>query len=58
MTIFKVGRSEHVVSVARIDEEDEVEIEVLNDGEVAPDEGANTGEQELDKTVDPGVSEE
>jgi DNA gyrase subunit A len=56
--IFRVDPSEHVVSVARIDEEDEVEVEVLNDGAVAPDDGANTGEQELDKTVDPGVREE
>lgn len=56
--IFRVDPSEHVVSVARIDEEDEVEVEVLNDGEVAIDDGANTAEQELDKPVDPGVSEE
>jgi DNA gyrase subunit A len=56
--IFRVDPSEHVVSVARIDEEDEVVVDVLNDGETAPDDGANTAEQELDKPVDPGVSEE
>jgi DNA gyrase subunit A len=56
--IFRVEPSEHVVSVARIDEEDAVEVDVLNDGEVAPDEGANTAEQELDKPVDPGVSKD
>ncbi|WP_156957041.1 DNA gyrase subunit A [Sphingomonas astaxanthinifaciens] len=56
--IFRVDKSEHVVSVAKIDEEDEVAVETLNDGEVAIDDGANTGEQELDKPVDPGVSEE
>lgn len=55
--IFRVDKSEHVVSVARIDEEDEVEVEVMNDGEVAIDDGANTAEQELDKPVDPSVSE-
>ena len=58
VTIFKVDRSEHVVSVARIDEEDEAEVEALTDGEIAPDDGANTAEQELDKPVDPGVSED
>ncbi len=56
--IFRVDKSEHVVSVARIDEEDEVEVESLNDGEIAIDDGANTAEQELDKPVDPGVNEE
>ncbi|NJC06237.1 DNA gyrase subunit A [Sphingomonas kaistensis] len=55
--IFRVGSAEHVVSVARIDEEDEVEVEVA-DGEIAPDDGASTGEQELDKPVDPGIREE
>ena len=56
--IFRVDKSEHVVSVAKIDEEDEVAVETLNDGEVAIDDGANTAEVELDKPVDPGVSEE
>ena len=55
--IFRVDKSENVVSVAKIDEEDEVEVGVESDGALAPDEGANTAEQELDKPVDPGVSE-
>jgi DNA gyrase subunit A len=55
--IFRVADNEHVVGVARIDESDEVEVDTLADGEIAPDDGANTGEQELDKPVDPGVSE-
>jgi DNA gyrase subunit A len=54
--IFRVGDGEHVVSVAKIDESDEVEVEALTD-ELAPDDGARTGEQELDKPVDPGVSD-
>ncbi|MCW3797532.1 DNA gyrase subunit A [Sphingomonas sp. BN140010] len=54
--IFRVGDAEHVVSVAKIDESDAVEVEALTD-ELAPDDGATTGEQELDKPVDPGVSD-
>ena len=54
--IFRVDRNEHVVGVARIDESDEVELDG-SEGELAPDDGAVIGEQELDKTVDPGVSE-
>ena len=40
--IFRVDQSEHVVSVARIDEDDEAEVEAMNDGEVAHDDGADT----------------
>ena len=54
--IFRVDASEHVVSVAKIDEEDEV-VEVETEIELAPDDGADTAEHELDKPVDPGVSE-
>lgn len=43
VTIFRVADDEHVVSVARIDESDEVEVETLAD-EIAPDEGATVGE--------------
>jgi DNA gyrase subunit A len=56
VTIFKVADAEHVVSVAKIDESDEVEVETLAD-ELAPDDGATTGEQELDKPVDPGLED-
>jgi len=50
--IFRVDKSEHVVSVARIDESDAVEVEPI-EGEIAHDDGASTSEQELDKPVDP-----
>jgi DNA gyrase subunit A len=53
VTIFRVVEGEHVVSVAKIDESDEEEIEIEGDGEVAPDDGATIGESELDKPVDP-----
>ena len=43
VTIFRVADDEHVVSVAKIDESDEVEVETLAD-EIAPDEGATVGE--------------
>jgi DNA gyrase subunit A len=55
--IFRVDPSEHVVSVAKIDEVEE-EVDAVAEVERAPDDGAATGEQELDKTVDPGVREE
>jgi DNA gyrase subunit A len=41
--IFRVADNEHVVSVAKIDESEEVEVETLVD-EIAPDEGATVGE--------------
>jgi len=53
VTIFKVGDNEHVVSVARIDESDEDELELEGDGETAPDDGAIIGESELEKPADP-----
>lgn len=43
VTIFRVADDEHVVSVAKIDESDEVEVETLAD-EIAPEEGATVGE--------------
>jgi DNA gyrase subunit A len=52
--IFRVNDGEHVVGVARIDESDEVEVDTL-DSAIAPDDGASTGEQELDKPVDPAM---
>ena len=48
VTIFRVSDNEHVVSVARIDESEEEEVEVEGDHETAPDEGATVGESELD----------
>jgi DNA gyrase subunit A len=53
VTIFRVADNEHVVSVAKIDESDEEEIEFESDGEIAPEEGAVVGEHELDKAADP-----
>ncbi len=37
VTIFRVAENEHVVSVARIEESDEEEIEIEGGGELAPD---------------------
>ena len=44
VTIFKVGKDEKVVSVARIDESEEEEIEIHGDGDVAPTPDATVGE--------------
>ncbi|HZC38150.1 MAG TPA: DNA gyrase C-terminal beta-propeller domain-containing protein, partial [Sphingomicrobium sp.] len=52
VTIFRVAENEHVVSVAKIDEDDE-EVELEGDDEVAPEEGATVGEHELDRPADP-----
>jgi len=57
VTIFRVAEGEHVVSVAKIDESEEEEIELEVSDETAPDEGAVTGESELDKPADPEVNE-
>src|SRR5262245_60947555 len=53
VTIFKVGDNEHVVSVARIEESDEEELELEGGDETAPEEGAIVGESELEKPADP-----
>jgi DNA gyrase subunit A len=53
VTIFRVAENEHVVSVAKIDESDEEEIEVEAGDELAPDDGATVGESELEKPADP-----
>jgi DNA gyrase subunit A len=57
VTIFRVAENEHVVSVAKIEESDEEEIELETDGETAPEEGATVGESELDKPADPEPEE-
>jgi DNA gyrase subunit A len=55
VTIFRVAENEHVVSVAKIDEtEDEVDVE--GDVEIAPEEGAVVGDDELGRSVDPEQS--
>jgi DNA gyrase subunit A len=53
VTIFKVGENEHVVSVAKIEESDEEELELDGGDEIAPEEGAVIGESELEKPSDP-----
>ena len=53
VTIFRVADNEHVVSVARIEESEEEEIEVEGGDEVAPVDDAVIGESELDKPADP-----
>jgi len=53
VTIFRVGEGEHVVSVAKIDESDEEEIEVEGGEEIAPVDDAMTGESELEQPADP-----
>jgi DNA gyrase subunit A len=57
VTIFRVAENEHVVSVAKIEESDEEEIELEHDGETAPEEGAIVGESELEKPADPEPEE-
>jgi DNA gyrase subunit A len=53
VTIFRVADNEHVVSVARIEETDEEEIEIEGGDELAPVDDAVIGESELDKPADP-----
>jgi DNA gyrase subunit A len=53
VTIFRVAEGEHVVSVAKIDESDEEEIEVEGGDETAPVPDAVIGESELEKPADP-----
>jgi DNA gyrase subunit A len=53
VTIFRVGENEHVVSVAKIEESDEDELEGEDGEELAPEEGATVEESELEKPADP-----
>ena len=53
VTIFRVAENEHVVSVAKIDESEEEEIEAEGGDELAPDDGATIGGDELNRPVDP-----
>jgi DNA gyrase subunit A len=57
VTIFKVADNEHVVSVAKIEESEEEEIELDAGDEKAPEEGAVVGESELDRPADPEPGE-
>ena len=51
--LFRVADDERVVSVAKIEEAEEEEIELEAGDELAPEEGATVGESELDKPADP-----
>jgi len=53
VTIFRVAENEHVVSVAKIEESEEEEIEVEGGEEIAPVDDAIVGESELDRPADP-----
>jgi DNA gyrase subunit A len=53
VTIFRVADNEHVVSVAKIEEAEEEEIELEGGDEIAPEDGAVIGESELEKPADP-----
>jgi DNA gyrase subunit A len=57
VTIFRVAENEHVVSVAKIEESEEEEIELESGEEIAPVPDATVGESEFDKPADPGVEE-
>jgi DNA gyrase subunit A len=57
VTIFRVADNEHVVSVAKIEESEEEEIEIESGEETAPEDGAVVGESELDKRADPEPKE-
>jgi DNA gyrase subunit A len=53
VTIFRVAEQERVVSVAKIEETEEEEIELEGGDETAPVPDAIVGESELDKPADP-----
>jgi DNA gyrase subunit A len=53
VTIFKVAPGEQVVSVAKIDESEEEELEVTGGEDIEPTEDAVVGGDELNEPVDP-----
>jgi len=53
VTIFRIAEGEHVVSVAKIDESDEEEIEIEGGDEIEPTDDAVIGESELERPADP-----
>jgi DNA gyrase subunit A len=57
VTIFRVAEGEHVVSVAKIEEAEEEDIELEGGDEIAPIEDAIVGESELDRPADPEPEE-
>ena len=56
VTIFNVANKEKVVSVAKIDESDEEEVELDGGDETAPQTGATVGEDELGRSAEPPLS--
>jgi DNA gyrase subunit A len=57
VTIFNVAENEKVVSVARIDESEEEEVELEGGDEIAPETGAMaSGDDELGRSADPPLS--
>jgi DNA gyrase subunit A len=57
VTIFRVAEGEHVVSVAKIEEAEEEDIELEGGDEIAPIDDAIVGESELDRPADPEPEE-
>src|SRR5256885_7374258 len=53
VTIFRVAEDEHVVSVAKIEEAEEEDIEIDGGDEIAPVDDAVIGDSELDRPADP-----
>jgi DNA gyrase subunit A len=53
VTIFRVAENEHVVSVAKIEESEEEEIELDSGDEIEPTADAVVGDDELSEPVDP-----
>ena len=53
VTIFRVADEEHVVSVAKIDESEEEDIELDSGDEIEPTPDAVVGEDQLSEPVDP-----
>jgi DNA gyrase subunit A len=53
VTIFRVADGEHVVSVAKIEESEEEELELEGGEDGAPVDDAVIGESELEKPADP-----
>jgi DNA gyrase subunit A len=51
--LFRVAENEHVVSVAKIDESEEEEIELEGGEEIAPADDAVTDQSELEQPADP-----
>ncbi|HET9336207.1 MAG TPA: DNA gyrase subunit A [Sphingomicrobium sp.] len=56
VTIFNVAENEKVVSVAKIDESEEEEVELEGGDELAPDTGATIGDDEAGRSAEPPLS--